>query len=363
MELQYKEQMAQTAERWEAFWAGEVLDRPLVCVTAPKRGHEKTRRWHGIDYRRVVEAKTEADFQSMMEDFERFAGETAYLGESIPFLSLDYGPDNYASYFGAELFCSDTVNTTWVNPIVGEGEWDQFEGKMIKGPGSNYERYMRLLEYAGKYSEGKFLLSVPDTHSNMDAMSALRGPENLCYDLMDYPDEVEEALKRLRATYKPYLDEVYEKANMKNRGSLGWIPTYTKGRFATVQCDFSCLMSPDQGKRYVIPSIEEEVSYLNHASYHYDGKEALVHLDNVLGIKGIDVIQWGPGDGQPRTLEWMDLLHKIQAAGKGLWLYDWTAEEIKLHFKELKPEKLVFSVDVASEDEAEDLLEYLKTHM
>lgn len=36
MELQYKEQMAQTAERWEAFWAGEVLDRPLVCVTAPK---------------------------------------------------------------------------------------------------------------------------------------------------------------------------------------------------------------------------------------------------------------------------------------------------------------------------------------
>ena len=30
MELQYKEQMAQTAERWEAFWAGEVLDRPLV---------------------------------------------------------------------------------------------------------------------------------------------------------------------------------------------------------------------------------------------------------------------------------------------------------------------------------------------
>ena len=70
-----------------------------------------------------------------------------------------------------------------------------------------------------------------------------------------------------------------------------------------------------------------------------------------------------PGDGQPRTLEWMELLHKIQAAGKGLWLYDWTAEEIKRHFKELKPEKLVFSVDVASEDEAVELLDYLKDHM
>ena len=54
-------------------------------------------------------------------------------------------------------------------------------------------------------------------------------------------------------------------------------------------------MSPEQGKRYVIPSIEEEVEALDHASYHYDGKEALVHLDNVLGIQGIEVIQWVPG--------------------------------------------------------------------
>lgn len=129
----------------------------------------------------------------------------------------------------------------------------------------------------------------------MDAMSALRGPENLCYDLMDYPDEVEAALKRIRATYQPFLNEVYERGNMTRRGSVGWIPTYAQGRFATVQCDFSCLMSPEQGKRYVIPSIEEEVEALDHASYHYDGKEALVHLDNVLGIQGIGVIQWGSG--------------------------------------------------------------------
>ena len=363
MELIYKERMEETAKRWEAFWAGEVLDRPLVCVTAPKRGHEQTRQWHGIDYRRVVEARTEVDYDSILRDFEQYASETAYLGESVPFLGLDFGPDMYASFFGAELFCSDTVNTTWVNPIVGDGEWNGFAGEMIKGPGSQYDRYMRLLEYAGRYSEGKFLLSVPDTHSNMDAMSALRGPENLCYDLMDYPDEVEAALKRIRATYQPFLNEVYERGNMTRRGSVGWIPTYTQGRFATVQCDFSCLMRPEQGKRYVIPSIEEEVAALDHASYHYDGKEALVHLDNVLGIQGIEVIQWVPGDGQPRTLEWMELLHKIQAAGKGLWLYDWTAEEIKRHFKELKPEKLVFSVDVASEDEAVELLDYLKDHM
>ena len=113
----------------------------------------------------------------------------------------------------------------------------------------------------------------------------------------------------------------------------------------------------------MLPALEEEVSLLDRASYHFDGKEALQHLDGILGIEGIDVIQWVPGAGQPRSIHWMELLKKIQSAGKGLWIFDWTAEEIKAHFKELRPEKLLFSLESATEDEAEQLLEYLTKHM
>lgn len=55
----------------------------------------------------------------------------------------------------------------------------------------------------------------------------------------------------------------------------------------------------------------------------------------------------------------MDLLKKIQASGKGLWIYDWTSEEIRQYYKELKPEGLVFSLDVNSTDEADSLVEWL----
>jgi hypothetical protein len=361
MKLKYKQNLNETIQYWDAFWQKEVIDRPLVCLTTPKKGCETSQKWHYVTNRTTLAAKTETDIKALMQGFEAYADTTAFLGESIPYCTLDFGPDMYASFFGTEIFSSDSVETTWVHPIV--KDWEHFDGVMKKGEGTNYDKYIKLVKAAADFSEDKFLISVPDLHSNMDALSALRGPQDLCYDLMDYPDEVEAALKRVRATYKPLYDDLFKAGKMDERGSIGWIPTYSKGRFATVQCDFSCLVSPEQGLRYVIPALEEEVSYHDNVSYHYDGKEALVHLDHILAIKGIDVIQWVPGDGNPRSIKWMDLLKKIQKAGKGLWIYDWTIDEIKAHFKELKPQGLVFSVNAATEEEGQELLEYLKKHM
>lgn len=361
MELKYKQDLSETIRYWDAFWQKEVIDRPLVCLTAPKKGFKTSQKGHSVTNRNTLAARDETDIKNLMQGFEKYVETTAFLGESIPFCTLDFGPDMYASFFGAEIFSSDTVDTTWVHPII--KDWDSFDGVMEKGEGSNYDRYIKLLKAATDFSEGKFLISVPDMHSNMDALSALRSPQDLCYDLMDYPDEVEAALKRVRATYKPFYNDLFKSGRMNERGSIGWIPTYSKGRFATVQCDFSCLIRPEQGVRYVIPALEEEVSYLDNVSYHYDGKEALIHLDNILAIKGIDVIQWVPGDGNPRSIEWMDLLKKIQKAGKGLYIYDWTIDEIKTHFKDLKPQGLVFSVNASTEDEGQELLEYLTKNM
>jgi hypothetical protein len=36
------------------------------------------------------------------------------------------------------------------------------------------------------------------------------------------------------------------------------------------------------------------------------------------------------------------LLKKIQVVGKGLWIYDWTNDELKQSYKELRPEGLFF---------------------
>ena len=85
-------------------------------------------------------------------------------------------------------------------------------------------------------------------------------------------------------------------------------------------------------------------------------------MDDILAFKKIDAIQWVPGDGQPKTFEWMDLLHKIQAAGKGLYLYDWTVDDIKQHYHELKPEGVLFNLTLDTPQQADELIEWLTAH-
>jgi len=36
--LELKPDLAEANRRWEAFYAGEIIDRPVVCVTAPRPG-------------------------------------------------------------------------------------------------------------------------------------------------------------------------------------------------------------------------------------------------------------------------------------------------------------------------------------
>ena len=119
------------------------------------------------------------------------------------------------------------------------------------------------------------------------------------------------------------------------------------------------MMSPKDARRYVIPSIEAELDALDHAIYHYDGEMALGHFDDVLAIERLDGVQWVPGAGKPRTIAYMHLLKKIQAAGKSTWIYDWSAEEI-LADDELDPALTVFSLGLPSEAAAEDFMERLE---
>ncbi len=343
-----------------AFWEQELVDRPYVCVTAPKKGgvYPQT----GVFHNPVTSytACMSEQYDPLLTTFSAIVDNTYYAGEAVPVFQATLGPDEYAGFLGGKICGEEGADTTWSHPVL--ESWEGFEGHIDQSPAGYFEKMRRYIDYAARFGEGKFLVSMLDLHSNLDAMSALRGAEDLCYDLMDDPDGVLRALRRIDDTFAPIYDMAYQAGRMDTRGSVGWAPIYCEGRSAVVQCDFSCLISPEQVRTYLIPSLYKETASLDHCIYHYDGKEALGHLEEILAIDAIDCIQWVPGAGQPRTLEWMDLLKHIQQAGKSLWIYDWSAEEIKQLYKELDPAKTAFSLAVGSEEEADELLEYLVRH-
>ncbi len=333
-----------------AFWRGE-LARPLICVTAPKQREGAI--GYDLSYMRRIRAVREGNFNAVLQDFERAAGNTFYGGESFPVFTCDFAPDQYATFFGAKIENRGENNTIWVNKIADKvSDLDcSFDEKS-----ENFVDLVNAVKQAADYAQGNFLISMLDLHSNMDTLSALIGPENLCMELLDDPDTVLEKLNEINNAYAKVYDSVYRAGKMDRLGSIGWHPIWSQGKSAVVQCDFSCMISPSMARRYAIPSIEREANHLDHCVYHYDGKGALGHLDDILSIEAIDCIQWVPGDGEKRTIYWMDLLHKIQEKGKSLWIYDWTAEEI-LADKELIPEKTAFSLNLSTEEEAKKFLD------
>lgn len=347
-------------EYWDAFWHKEVIDRPLICVTSPQDGQSLHPHIHTD--RITAQACLSRNYDPYLASFKKLVDSTYHGGESIPYFNPTLGPDQYAAFLGATLNVKDEYDTTWVHSMV--DDWADFEVKIDKSPNSYFDLMKQFLEYANKYSNDEFIVGMLDLHSNMDALSALRGPQDLCFDMMDCPGEVHRVLNDVRKTYQEIFNMAHKAENCEKKGSIGWAPTYCPtGKFAVIQCDFSCMVSPDQAREFVIPAIAEEASFLDHCVYHYDGKDALGHLDDILSIEEIDVIQWVPGDGQPRTIEWMDLLKKIQKAGKGLWIYDWTNQEIIDNFKELSPAGLVFSTSASSRKEADQLIKIVKSKM
>lgn len=349
MELAYKPDFEDAKTYWRAYWAGEIIDRPCVCLKV-RNDSSCTKSPPSVN------GLCEPD--DVLEQYDESVSRIRWLGEAIPFFQPNYGPDQFAAWLGADLRHLPTQDSTsWSVPVV--EDWDADALEIDRPRGIWWERMLEFHRRAAEYSAGKFLVGVPDIHSNMDALSALRGPERLCADLLDVPEKIDRAMRAVRRAFVPAFEGVEKAGRLPERGYTGWLPFYCEERFAVLQCDFACMVGPEHFRRWILPALEEESSYLDHCVYHYDGPDALVHLKDVLSIPGIHAIQWVPGAGNPPVIEWMDLLLEIQKAGKGLYIAA-SPDEVKVYHSTLKPEGVIYDVWASSEEEARDLLAWLR---
>ena len=353
MDLLYKPDFERARDYWRAFWNHSILDRPPVVMTAPKDPAHPIKR-------PSILTRAGGDYAATLARFEHWAENTYFAGEAVPSVDCWFGPDQMAGFMGAALSYAEDDETSWTTPFV--TDWTKVQLHLDETPGTPWPELLKFVRRAAAQGEGKYLVSTLDMHTNMDAIRGIRGTQEMCFDVIDHAAEMDEAMRQVRALYGPVYDGVFAAGRMGARGTTSWLPAYCEQRFAAVECDVICLFSVKHSRRYVIPALAEETAYLDHCIYHFDGPQALRHMDDILALPNIDVIQWVPGDGQPRTVEWMDLLHKIQAAGKGLYLYDWTIEDIHQHYHELKPEGVLFYYTAESPQEADDLLAWLAAH-
>jgi 5-methyltetrahydrofolate--homocysteine methyltransferase len=349
--LEFKPDLADAARRWEAYLAGEILDRPLVMVRAPKPGKKTA---PGSTYR----DRAFGDLDPIIDNALLNAEATFYGGEAIPSFWLSFGPDEIAVFCGSELVWPEdkAIDTNWSKPWV--EDWAAALPLKIHEDHPLWRRMIDFYRRAAARMAGKMLLSHIDLHSNMDILAPIRGTERLCMDLIDQPEMIDRAMASARALFPKIWRTFAEAGRMDERGYCFGL--YSMDGAATLQCDFSCMVSPAMFRRWILPALEEEASIVKHAYYHWDGPGALKFFDDLMAAKDLHTFSYVPNPNQIH-LHCLDLFQRIQAAGKSVHFWG-SAEEIKQAHPHLRPEKTMYSCGVGTPAEAEALLEWFVKH-
>jgi hypothetical protein len=169
--LAFKPDLADAARRWDAFYAGDLIDRPPVCVTAPMPGMKPG---PGTTYRERAHAEPDA----LIDRTLQIAEATFWGGEAVPCWYPGFGPDEIAAFCGGRLeHDPDSGDTSWSVPFV--DDWDRDLPLRLRTDDPLWRRMLGLYRRAAERMAGKMLLSPPDLHTNMDLLSAARGPERV----------------------------------------------------------------------------------------------------------------------------------------------------------------------------------------
>ncbi|MCD6361690.1 MAG: hypothetical protein J7M38_12620, partial [Armatimonadetes bacterium] len=334
---------------------GEMLDRPPVVITCPAEGVEGAPR---PNYR----TQAFGDLDEVVAQVDAHVSGIYWGGDAMPQFSPSFGPDNFACFLGAELDWSDDeeIDTSWAVPYV--ERWEDALPLTLQEDGPWWTRMVQYMEKLSAAAEGKWLVSHIDMHSNMDALVSIRGATELCGDLYLHTDLVTEANNQVRALYPIMHDILHEAGGMDRCGTgAGWIRAWCAGKCNTLQCDFAALIGPEHFRQFVMPALEEEAAHLEHCIYHWDGPTALVHLDDLMSIEGIECIQWVPGSGAAPFIEWIDLLAEVQKRGKSVMVYC-SVEQLPTFHKALRPDRLFYHVSAPDRETLQRTLEWVNAN-
>ena len=98
------------------------------------------------------------------------------------------------------------------------------------------------------------------------------------------------------------------------------------------------------------------VEAMEYPFYHLDGEAALAHLDALLGISKLRVIQWVPGAGKERIDQWYDVIQQILETGKSVQVFAQVGEVDDL-LKHVGTRGVLITLTDATEEEAMALCE------
>jgi len=347
--LLYKEDWAETKERFKTWWAHEYFGRAAIAVRAPRKDAPTTteperpptpeQRWTDLDYISAL---------SVYRNARTFFG-----GESFPTWGYGYpGNKRLAAFLG----CPVTLDfrTGWLDPVL-TGEDIDSRSLSIDDDEPHLRFILKWLERGARDARGKAIPGVGAFGGCGDTLAALRGTDRLLYDVMDRPEQLRAADGHLMDLWMKLYDRFYGIIHDAADGSTCWFGLWAPGKFYAAQNDFSYMISPAAFRDLFLPTLEKQTAFLDYAVYHVDGVGAFAHVAALCELRRLQALQILPGEGKPSPLHYMDVLKKVQAAGKNLHITI-APHEVEDALDALSARGLFIATWCETEDEARALL-------
>jgi len=348
----YKEDWERAESRMKAWWHGEIIDRPVVQVTAPKHPGRTPKFWNEWELANNLETPELA-----LEKFDTWCSDTFFGGEAFPYLWINLGPAIMAAYLNLGIEPRVAENTVWIEsdkPV----DWEDIIRAELNPENAWWKKTQELTRLAAEHGQGKYFTSITDLNSMLNNLAVLRTTQQLLTDVIFHSGEIRSAAENLLSIWLECYDELFDITNSTMEGSITWLGLWAPGKGSDVQCDFSAMISPDMFRKFVVPSLETLTQRLDYTVYHWDSPGQIEHLDHLLDLPELDGIQWTPGFGEPDvgSEKWFPLYKRIQEKGKLLVLKWVDPKNLDNVMNALSPEGVLIHAVCDTVDEAEHVL-------
>ena len=169
------------------------------------------------------------------------------------------------------------------------------------------------------------------------------------------PDPLKALIEKVWTEYVEIYNHFDSKLKRGGQLSVTWMNLPSPETFNVLACDFATLISPDHFEEFCLPSIRKEAECFTHNVFHLDGPGVGKNIDAVLELPNLKAVQWvqGYGDDAP-IMQWLPLIHKIQAAGKSV-IVDLQLDELDEFISKTDPTGIMLWIPAEPKDQDEVL--------
>ncbi len=342
-------------KRLDLVWKNEILDRPCLSVTAPK--DPKNPYIQGWDMPKTNEERKKwyTDGEWILKRKLEQIDKTYYAGDALPMIFPYFGTGGHAKYIAPESSVEYTRDTIWIHPCIDDLE--SYDYSFDPETNKVFKLECEIMKYLVNESNGRYFVGMPDNCGSYDALSQLRGAEDLLVDFLTDAENVKYAGKKIVDILIRSGDVMFDilKKHTFGGSAHAWMNSVSKGKLMQLQCDVAAMLSKDIFDEFLKDELVDSANWLDNVIYHLDGMEQIRHLDTILSIDKIDMIQWVQVDGQPKVLEFIPELRRIQEAKKGLIIGVNPKQALGL-LENLSPNGLNLLVQADSKEEADAFL-------